>query len=68
MQEIYRQIDAMEKELERAKSHFNLGKVSLDFSKKRILQLERHRSHLLSKLPDHEREMYLMRKELNRFS
>ncbi|GEM_PF-6960350 len=68
MQEIYKQIDALEKELEKVKTHFNLGKISLDFSKKRILQIERHRSHLLSKLPDHERELYIMRKELNRFS
>ncbi|MBI4170800.1 MAG: hypothetical protein HY514_03835 [Candidatus Aenigmarchaeota archaeon] len=66
MDAVYRKIRELEKELERVKSQFHLGKASLEFSKKRVLQLEKELSRLIRKLPEHERDIYLLRKEFGK--
>lgn len=66
MQDIHARIKALEKEIEQVKSQFSLGKASLDFSKKRVSQLEAQLSHLVEKLPEHEREIYMLRREFGK--
>ncbi len=66
MHDVHQHIKELEKEIGRIKSEFSLGKISLDFSKSRIRQLEKELAHLVQRLPEHERELYMLRKEFGR--
>lgn len=66
MADVNAMIRELEKEIERLKMQFGLGKVSLDFSKRRVLQLEKEITRLVQDLPAHERDVYLLRKEFGK--
>jgi hypothetical protein len=59
-------IKELEREIERVKSQFHLGRMSLALSKKRILHMEKELALLVRKLPEAEREVYLLRKEFGK--
>ena len=66
MDHIYKKLRELEKEIEATKSQFSLGKASLDFSKRKVTRLEKDLSHLVGKLPEQEREVYLLRKRFGK--
>ncbi len=66
MEDVGPRIRSIEREIERLKTQFSLGKASLDFSKKKIKELEKQLSALARQLPEAERDTYLLRKEFGK--
>jgi hypothetical protein len=66
MPDLHKQIKELERDIEKVKSQFSLGKASLNFSKKRVLELEKELFALVSRLPEDERDVYLLRKEFGK--
>ena len=66
MQGTHARIKILEREIDRVKTQFHFGRMSLAISKKRILELERELALLVGRLPEHEKEIYLLRKEFGK--
>jgi hypothetical protein len=66
MPDVNVRIKELEREIERVKSQFSLGRMSLVLSKKRVLALEKELAMHVKKLPEHQREIYLLRKEFGK--
>ena len=66
MKSTYSNIHELEKDMERIKMLHSLKKITSDAAKSEIMRLERQLMSHVDKLPQHERELYRIRKEFGK--
>jgi len=64
LESVRKRIAELEKESERIKSMHFLSQISLSDAKQRISKINEEIRELLKHLPEHERELYNIKKEL----
>ncbi|HLD48817.1 MAG TPA: hypothetical protein VJB11_00470 [archaeon] len=64
--DIRNQITALEKEIEKTKMMQNLGKLPLNDAKTQIRHLDSRLLATVNKLPDYEKQLYMIKREHGR--
>lgn len=62
--EIRKRIAELEREGEKVKSMHFLSRIPLSYAKQRIIEINNEVASLLAKLPEGEKELHLIKKEL----
>lgn len=61
---IHSELFALEREITKIKTLYMLGSVSYESAKERIIELDSQIKKLLQCLPEQEREIYMLKKEI----
>lgn len=64
MQHLLKRIKKLEDDRDRVKHLFSLGHITLPQAKKRLISIQSSIAGILDKLPEYERQMYLIKKEM----